>query len=74
MLYPRKGTNTVGAVFVGDPEGKIRLTLYYPQEIGRNMDDVVRAFKALKLSDELGLGVPDGWPNNEPIGDRVIVG
>jgi peroxiredoxin (alkyl hydroperoxide reductase subunit C) len=73
MLHPGKGTNTVRAVFVGDPEGKVRLTLYYPQEIGRNMDEVVRAVKALKISDEQGLAVPAGWPNNELIGDRLIV-
>jgi peroxiredoxin (alkyl hydroperoxide reductase subunit C) len=73
MLHPGKGTNTVRAVFVGDPEGKVRLTLYYPQEIGRNMDEVVRAVKALKISDEQGVAVPAGWPNNELIGDRLIV-
>ena len=30
MLHPGKGTNTVRAVFVGDPEGKVRLVIYYP--------------------------------------------
>ena len=39
MLHPKSGSNTVRAVFVGDPEGKIRLILYYPQELGRNMDE-----------------------------------
>ncbi len=50
MLHPGKGTNTVRAVFVVDPESKVRLVLYYPQEIGRNMDEVVRAVKALQVS------------------------
>lgn len=72
MLHPGKGTNTVRAVFVGDPEGKVRLVLYYPQEIGRNMDEVVRAVKALQVSDKQGA-VPANWPNNELIGDRIIV-
>jgi peroxiredoxin (alkyl hydroperoxide reductase subunit C) len=62
MLHPGKGTNTVRAVFVGDPESKLRLVLYYPQEIGRNMDEVVRAVKALKLSDENKVAMPAGWP------------
>jgi peroxiredoxin (alkyl hydroperoxide reductase subunit C) len=73
MLHPGKGTNTVRAVFVGDPEGKVRLVLYYPQEIGRNMDEVVRAVKALKLSDENKVAMPAGWPDNELIKDRVII-
>ncbi|MDC7226521.1 MAG: peroxiredoxin [Spirochaetales bacterium] len=73
MLHPGKGTNTVRAVFVGDPEGKVRLVLYYPQEIGRNMDEVVRAVKALQVSDGNGVAVPANWPNNNLIGDRVII-
>ncbi len=72
MLHPGKGTNTVRAVFIGDPEGKVRLVLYYPQEIGRNIDEVLRAVKALQISDKQGA-MPANWPNNELIGDRVIV-
>jgi len=73
MLHPGKGTNTVRAVFIGDPQGKIRLILYYPQEIGRNMDEVVRAVKALQLSDKNGVAVPANWPDNELIKDHVII-
>ena len=72
MLHPGKGTNTVRAVFIVDPNGKVRLIMYYPQEIGRNIDEVVRALKALQISDVQGA-VPAGWPNNELIGDRIIV-
>jgi len=73
MLHPGKGTNTVRAVFIVDPDGKVRLIMYYPQEVGRNMDEVVRAVKALQISDAKGVGVPAGWPENELIGDRLIV-
>ena len=73
MLHSGKGANTVRAVFVVDPEGKVRLVLYYPQEIGRNMDEIVRATKALMTSDKNGVAIPAGWPNNELIKDRVII-
>ena len=73
MLHPGKGTNTVRAVFVVDPEGIIRLIMYYPQEAGRNIDEVVRAVKALQVSDSKKVAVPAGWPNNELIKDKVIV-
>ncbi len=73
MLHPGKGSNTVRAVYVVDPDGKIRLILYYPQEIGRNMDEIVRAVKALILSDKNKVAVPANWPENDLIGDRVIV-
>lgn len=72
MLHPGKGTNTVRAVFIVDPNSKVRLVMYYPQEVGRNMDEVVRAVKALQISDKQGA-VPAGWPNNELIQDRIIV-
>ncbi|MBL1214874.1 MAG: peroxiredoxin [Ignavibacteriae bacterium] len=72
MLHPGKGTNTVRAVFIVDPESKVRLVLYYPQEIGRNMDEILRAVKALQVSDKQGA-VAANWPNNELIGDRIIV-
>ena len=72
MLHPGKGTNTVRAVFIVDPKGKVRLVMYYPQEIGRNIDEVVRSVKALQISDNQGA-VPAGWPENELIGSNVIV-
>ncbi len=71
-LHPCKGTNTVRAVFIVDPEGKVRLIIYYPQEVGRNMDEILRAVKALQVSDAQGA-VPADWPNNHLIGDRIIV-
>jgi len=73
MLHPGKGTNTVRAVFVVDTEGKVRLVLYYPQEIGRNMDEIVRATKALITSDKNGVAMPANWPENDLIGNRVII-
>lgn len=73
MLHPGKGANTVRAVFVVDPESKIRLILYYPQEIGRNMDEIVRATQALITSDQNGVAIPANWPENELIKDRVII-
>jgi peroxiredoxin (alkyl hydroperoxide reductase subunit C) len=73
MIHPGKGTNTVRAVFFVDPEGKIRLMMYYPQEIGRNMDEILRAIKALKRSDENKVAMPANWPKNDFLGDKVII-
>jgi len=73
MLHPGKGTNTVRAVFIIDPKGKTRVVLYYPQEIGRNFDEILRAVKALQIVDKEGVATPADWPNNELIGDDVIM-
>lgn len=73
LIHPGKGTNTVRAVFVVDPEANIRLILYYPQEIGRNIDEIIRAIKALQVSDNNKVAIPANWPNNDIIGDHVII-
>ncbi len=73
MLHPGKGSNTVRAVFIIDPNGFVRLILYYPQEIGRKIDEIVRILKALQVSDEKGVALPADWPDNEIIQDRGIV-
>ena len=73
MIHPGKGTNTVRAVFVVDPAGIIRLMIYYPQEIGRQVDEVLRALKALQISDANKVAMPENWPNNELIKDKVIL-
>lgn len=75
MLHPGKGTNTVRAVFVVDDKGILRLMLYYPQEIGRSVDEVLRSVKALQIADSKGVAMPENWPNNQGLGlkDNVIV-
>ncbi|MBZ0198427.1 MAG: peroxiredoxin [Ignavibacteriaceae bacterium] len=72
MIHPDKETNTVRAVFLIDPKGIIRLMIYYPQEIGRQVDEILRALKALQISDEYKVALPENWPKNELIGDKVI--
>ena len=70
MLQPGESqTAAVRAVFFIDPHGKIRLIMYYPLNIGRNMDEVWRVLKALQASDENGVAMPLNW---QP-GDKVIV-
>jgi len=73
LIHPGKGTNTVRAVFIMDAEGIIRIMLYYPQELGRNMDEILRAVKAMQIADKYGVAMPANWPNNEIMNDHVII-
>jgi peroxiredoxin (alkyl hydroperoxide reductase subunit C) len=73
MISPYKGNNTVRAVFVVDDKGIIRAIIYYPQEVGRNLDEIVRLVKALQTSDKKGVAMPANWPNNDILGDKVII-
>lgn len=70
MLQPNESeTAAVRAVFFIDPTKKIRLVMYYPLNVGRNMDEILRALKALQFSDEHKVAMPLDW---KP-GDKVIV-
>jgi len=73
LIHPGQGTNTVRAVFIVDPEGTIRAILYYPQELGRNMDEILRMVKGLQISTANSVAMPADWPNNELIRDEVII-
>lgn len=73
LIHPGKGTNTVRAVFFVDPKEVIRAILYYPQELGRNMNEILRMVKGFQVSDREGVAIPANWPNNELIKDEVII-
>jgi len=70
MLQPNEDdTHAVRAVFIMDPEAKVRAILYYPLSNGRNMDEVMRLLVAMQTSDEHGVATPANWVP----GDEVIV-
>lgn len=73
IIHPGKGTNTVRAVFIVDTDAKLRIMLYYPQELGRNMDEILRVVEAMQISDKNKVAMPANWPNNEILKDRVII-
>jgi peroxiredoxin (alkyl hydroperoxide reductase subunit C) len=70
MLQPGESqTAAVRAVFFIDPSGKIRLIMYYPLNVGRNMDEIKRVLLALQTSDANKCAMPLNWKQ----GDKVIV-
>ena len=73
LIHPNKGSSTVRAVFIVDTKGIIRAILYYPQELGRNMDEFLRMIKGFQVAEKNGVAIPANWPNNELIKDRVII-
>ncbi|MEN9510430.1 MAG: hypothetical protein RLZZ370_249 [Bacteroidota bacterium] len=70
MLQPNESeTAAVRAVFFIDPSRKIRLIMYYPLNVGRNMDEILRALEALQTSDAHKVAMPLNWRK----GDQVII-
>jgi peroxiredoxin (alkyl hydroperoxide reductase subunit C) len=70
MLQPNESeTAAVRAVFFIDPFQKIRLIMYYPLNVGRNMAEIIRCLEALQTSDANKVAMPLNWKK----GDKVIV-
>lgn len=70
MVQPgQSNTQAVRAVFVVDPNGKIRTILYYPLSLGRNFDEIKRIVQGLQKADKDKCATPADW---RP-GDDVIV-
>ena len=70
LIHPSASeTATVRAVFIIDPQQKIRALIYYPMSCGRNIDEVLRALDALQTADQNACATPANWR----AGDKVIV-
>ncbi|MBW3097533.1 peroxiredoxin [Pseudohoeflea coraliihabitans] len=70
MIHPNESvTATVRSVFIIDPKKKVRLTLTYPMNVGRNFDEILRVIDALQLADKNSVATPADW---RP-GDKVII-
>jgi peroxiredoxin (alkyl hydroperoxide reductase subunit C) len=70
MIHPGASvTATVRAVFLIDPKRVVRAMVYYPLNVGRSVDEVLRLVDALQTVDQHGVACPVNW---KP-GDKVIV-
>lgn len=70
MIHPNSNAKlTVRAVYVIDPNRKIRASIIYPPSTGRNFDEIVRLLDSLQLADSHKVATPVNWTN----GDDVIV-
>jgi peroxiredoxin (alkyl hydroperoxide reductase subunit C) len=70
MMHPgESATVTVRALFFIDPKRTIRAIIYYPLNVGRSVDEILRVVDALQTADTKGVACPVNW---KP-GDKVIV-
>jgi peroxiredoxin (alkyl hydroperoxide reductase subunit C) len=58
LIHAESYTATVRAVFIVDDKGVIRAILYYPLELGRNIDEILRMVEALQVSDRTKRAIP----------------
>ncbi|WOR14713.1 peroxiredoxin [Hyphomonas sp. FCG-A18] len=71
MIHPNADAKvTVRAVYVIDPNKKIRASIIYPPSAGRNFDEILRLLDSLQLTDNYKVATPVNWQDGE---DVIIV-
>jgi len=67
MLAPDgDDVRAVRSLFLIDPDGIVRATLVYPVPTGRDVGEVLRLVRALRVSAEHGVATPEGWRPGRP--------
>lgn len=70
MIHPAQSeTAAVRSVFIIDSDKKLRLTMTYPMNVGRNFDEILRVIDALQTGDKFQIATPADWMP----GEKVII-
>jgi len=68
MIHPNSNAKlTVRAVYVIDPDKKIRASIIYPPSTGRNFDEIVRLLDSLQLAGTHKVATPVNWTDGEDV-------
>ncbi|NKB52226.1 MAG: redoxin domain-containing protein [Rhizobiaceae bacterium] len=62
-------TATVRSVLIIGPDKKLKLTLTYPMNIGRNFDEILRVLDGLQLAAAQNVATPANWSP----GDNIVI-
>ena len=54
-------TATVRAVYIIGPDKKLKLSMTYPMNVGRNFAEILRAVDALQKAGKHGVAMPANW-------------
>ncbi|MCT4611749.1 MAG: peroxiredoxin [Clostridia bacterium] len=73
MVHEKLGPASVRAVFIVDDKGVLRLMMYYPMVIGRNISEIVRSVNALQVFDKYSVATPADYPNNKWLGENQVI-
>ncbi|XP_073987566.1 peroxiredoxin-6-like [Rhodnius prolixus] len=65
-----ESAKTIRALYIIDPNKKLRLSMIYPMSTGRNVDEILRVIDSLQLTDKLQfVATPANWIP----GDKVMI-
>jgi len=64
---PSSVTSPVRCVFFIDPKRTLRAMIYYPLNVGRNFDEILRVTDALQTVDANAVACPANWKPGEDV-------
>ncbi len=67
MHTPSSATAPVRCVFFIDPKRTLRAMIYYPLNVGRNFEEILRVVDALQVVDKHGVSCPANWRTGEDV-------
>jgi peroxiredoxin (alkyl hydroperoxide reductase subunit C) len=68
MIHPEtNSTRSVRGVFIIDPENVIQAIYFYPMNVGRNMNELVRMVTALQISAKDKVLTPANWTEGKDV-------
>jgi peroxiredoxin (alkyl hydroperoxide reductase subunit C) len=68
MIHRESDNNRdVRGVFIIDPDNNIRAEFFYPMEVGRNMEELLRTVIALQTADEHKVMTPANWRTGKDV-------
>lgn len=68
MIHPESNTTRdVRGVFIIDPENKVQAIYFYPKQVGRNTDELLRMVTALEKTSTDKVLTPANWKAGEDV-------
>jgi peroxiredoxin 2/4 len=68
MLHsPTSNEKDVRGVYIIDPGNTVRAIFFYPMQIGRNMEEILRTVEALQTADKENVLTPANWTSGDDV-------
>ncbi len=68
MIHPENNsTRSVRGVFIIDPQNKIRAMYFYPNNVGRSTDEILRMVAALETTNHNLVATPVNWQEGQDV-------
>lgn len=68
MIHPHiSHISPVRSVFILDPNRVVKMIIFYPPGVGRNIEELIRTMDALQVVDREKVDTPANWQPGDPV-------